>query len=250
MAAHPYQRAPDHAFWRRAMSEVAADEVDPVVSFPFRIGPADRVATAGSCFAQHIARHLRDAGFHHFVTEPGHPLLDAEVLRDFSYGVFSARFGNIYTSRQLLQLLLRACGEFVPIDQAWQGGKGCYDPYRPTIQPRGFATLAELRLDREQHLAAVRRMFGELDVLVFTLGLTEGFVNAQDGAAYPVCPGVAAGIFDQTRHRFVNEGVAEVVANLDAFLLALRRLNPRSRVILTVSPVPLIATAEPRHVLQ
>jgi len=41
-----------------------------------------------------------------------------------------------------------------------------------------------------------------------------------------------------------------VTAHLNDFLTGLRAVNPAARVILTVSPVPLAATAEPRHVLQ
>jgi hypothetical protein len=42
--------------------------------------------------------------------------------------------------------------------------------------------------------------------------------------------------------------VRETIEDLDAFLAGLRAVNPRARMILTVSPVPLAATAEPRHV--
>ncbi len=40
-----------------------------------------------------------------------------------------------------------------------------------------------------------------------------------------------------------------MVADLRAFLAKLRLVNPGVRMILTVSPVPLVATFEPRHVL-
>lgn len=250
MAEHPYASIPSYASWRRAFEGVPVAEVDPVARFPFRIGPADRVATAGSCFAQHIARRLRAGGFTYFVTEPGHPLLGEALRAEFGYGVFSARYGNIYTTRQLRQLLDRCQGAFLPAEDVWRQGRRFLDPFRPTIQPDGFASEEELRADRAQHLAAVRRMFEELDVFIFTLGLTEGFVSRLDGAAFPVCPGVAGGEFDPDRHVFVNERVAEAVENLAVFVAGLRRINPRARIILTVSPVPLKATAEDRHVLQ
>lgn len=247
---HPYKQAPDYAFWKRSVAEPEPSLVDPVVSFPFRIAPTDKVATGGSCFAQHIARFLAKSGYAYMVTEPGHPVLSQEAREAFNYGVFSARYGNIYTSRQLLQLMLRAYGEFEPVDDIWVAADGSLlDPFRPTIQPQGFPTLQEFRRDRQQHFAAVREIFETTDVFVFTLGLTEGWINAQDGAAYPVCPGVAGGVFDAGRHKFHNEDVAEVVANVSAFITRLKSINPSVRVILTVSPVPLAATAEDRHVL-
>lgn len=41
-----------------------------------------------------------------------------------------------------------------------------------------------------------------------------------------------------------------MVEHLELFLAELSVVNPKAKVILTVSPVPLIATFEPRHVLQ
>ena len=43
--------------------------------------------------------------------------------------------------------------------------------------------------------------------------------------------------------------MSEVIADLHVFIGKARKLNPNLRIILTVSPVPLIATFEPRHVL-
>ena len=249
MKSHPYANAPEYARWRRAIGTVAPDEVDPIVRMPFSVKPSDKVATAGSCFAQHIARYLSTSGFTYFVTEPGHPLLTPATRRTFNYGTFTARFGNIYTSRQLLQLVQRAYGGFCPIDDVWEEEGRIIDPYRPTIQPDGFSSMAEFMVDREQHFAAVRQMLEEADVFVFTMGLTEGWINAVDGAAYPVCPGVSGGSFDAAEHLFHNETVDEVVSNMRRFVGLLRQVNPPARVLLTVSPVPLAATALDRHVL-
>ena len=107
-----------------------------------------------------------------------------------------------------------------------------------------------MRLDRAQHLAAVRRMFEELDVFVFTLGLTECWRARSDGAVFPLCPGVEGGQFDPERHEFYNQPVDEAISDLVAFREALMAVNPGAQIIYTVSPVPLVATAEPgAHVL-
>lgn len=250
---HPYDAQPAHAFWRQGVALPAAQAaglVDPVVAPAFRIERGARIATAGSCFAQHVQRHLRAAGIEPFVTEPAHPLVPPAVARRFGYGEFGARYGNVYTSRQLLQLWQRAHGAFVPADDAWPGeGGGWVDPFRPRVQPGGFASVDELRADRERHLAAVRALFAGLDVFCFTLGLTETWVSREDGSAYPVCPGVLAGRFDADRHALLNLEVDEVQADLLAFVDGLRRVNPRARLVLTVSPVPLVATAGDRHVM-
>ena len=246
---HPYAGAAPHRLWRKAVT-APGEATDPVVGFPFRLGPQDKVVAAGSCFAQHVSRRLRDGGFSFLVTETAHPILPAEVAGAFNYGRYSARYGNIYTARQLLQLIRRAYGRFQPQEDVWPGADGAwFDPFRPQIQPGGFATMEEYRLDRAQHFAAVRRAFEEMDALVFTLGLTESWESAADGAVFPVCPGTAAGRFDAARHVFRNHGVEEVTADLTAAVRELRAVNPRVKVILTVSPVPLVATAEDAHVL-
>jgi len=205
--------------------------------------------TAGSCFAQHIARYLGRFGFHTLITEDAHPIASAEIAEAFHYGMFSARYGNIYTARQLLQLFQRAFGHFDPVEDMWEQDGIYLDPYRPRIQPGGFASEREYLLDRDRHFAAVRRAFEDLDIFIFTLGLTESWRSRRDGAVFPLCPGVGGGQFDEQRHEFHNFTVEEIASDLLQFMEHLGRINSRAKVILTVSPVPLVATAEPRHVL-
>jgi len=246
MTDHPYSSLPDKAYWSRSVTSVPAGEVDPVGTFGLRIDAETKVATAGSCFAQHIARHLREAGFNYFVAEPGHPLLDEGTREAHNYGLFSCRYGNIYTARQLLQLFERAHGRFSPQEDVWVKAPGVVlDPFRPRIQPGGVISEAEMRADRAQHLKSVRRMLETLDVFVFTLGLTECWRSRADGAVFPLCPGVEGGEFDPERHEFYNQPVEDVIGDLIKFRLLLSKVNPDAQMILTVSPVPLIATAEP-----
>jgi hypothetical protein len=250
MAAHPYAGMPDYAFWRRAVGPVPMGDVDPVVRARFAIRSDHRVVTAGSCFAQHIARHLAQSGFNYFITETLSPFVPQDLSRDYNYGVYTARYGNVYTARQFIQLLKRAYGLFTPLDDIWPDGEGrFFDPFRPQIQPGGFPSEREYKLDRKQHFAAVRTAVEQSDVMVFTLGLTEAWINREDGAVYPLCPGTAAGTFDPERHRFVNFRVTQVLGDMREAFDFVRDRNPRIRFLITVSPVPLVATAEDRHVL-
>jgi len=250
MKTHPYTRLPPYAYWRRAVSDVSPNELDPVVEPPFRFGVREKIATAGSCFAQHIGRYLKSCGCNYLITETPHPFVTLKAASALNYEIYTARYGNIYTSRQLLQLFDRAYGRFTPEENYWlEGGGVVIDPFRPQIQPHGFNSIRELDLDRERHYKAVRDAFETLDVFVFTLGLTESWRSRADGAVFPLCPGVAGGEFSPQSHEFVNLGVEDVVADMNAFLDRLHGVNPRARVILTVSPVPLVATAEKRHVI-
>jgi hypothetical protein len=243
---HPYQGLPDYRYWQQAVSDAAPSEVDPVVQVPFKVTPEQRVATAGSCFARHISRHLRSRGFNFIQLEKPDPAGEAQQVDED----FSARFGNIYTSRQLLQLFDRAAGTFVPDESVWQMPDGRYcDPFRPRIEPGGCASPEEVVQATQRHLRAVHEMFRTLDVFVFTLGLTECWSSSADGAVYPLPPGVAGGRFDAGKYSFHNFGVSDVLGDLRQFMDRLLSLNPAARVILTVSPVPLVATGEDRHVL-
>jgi len=251
MSQNPYKSLPDKAFWRRSVAAPAASDVDPVGLFDLRITRETKVATAGSCFAQHIARYLKNSGYCYYVAEPGHSILPGSVRSRNNYGLFSARYGNIYTARQLWQLFQRAYGRFSPVEEVWQQASDVFvDPFRPTTQPGGYISPQELKADRRQHLAAVRAMFETLDVFVFTLGLTECWRSRQDGAVFPLCPGVEGGAFDPYKYEFYNQPVENVVEDLEQFRKALAEVNPRASIVLTVSPVPLVATAEPgAHVL-
>ena len=243
--ANPYRFLSDSAFWKRSVAAPDWTEVDPVSEPPFRIGPDDRIATAGSCFAQHLSGTLVRLGYRFMITEPG----PQDVGPERNYGVYPARFGNIYTVRQLLQLFDRAYGLFRPLDEVWRRPDGASaDPFRPQIEPDGFGSQAELEADRKRHLACVRAMFEGCDVFIFTLGLTETWISTRDGAVFPVAPGVSAGE-PTDDYAFHNLTVAEMTADLRAALRKLRAVNPGVRVILTVSPVPLVATYEPRHAL-
>lgn len=247
--SNPYQGLPDHQFWRRSVSGVEHHLLDPVVTPRFKIDREERVATAGSCFAQHISRRLSQIGFNYFVTEAGEGLSEAE-RRDRNYGTFSARYGNLYTTAQLLQLFQEAFGRRQPHDRVLQKPDGRYvDIFRQQIDPDGFAGPAEVAAERARHLDAVRKMFLECDVFVFTLGLTEGWRSRKDGSVVPIVPGVVGGAFDPAEYEFKNFTVDEVRDDLAAFLSALKAVNPGVKVLLTVSPVPLIATYENRHVL-
>ncbi len=248
MKTTPYSRLPDYCFWKRSVQRVEMAELDPVVSVPFHILKNDKVATAGSCFAQHISRYLKNHDFNFLITEPAHPIITEEEAVAYNYGTFTARYGNIYTTRQLLQLFKRAYGSFSPKETMWQESDSQFiDPFRPQIQPNGFMTLSEFEADQRQHLRAVREAFETLDVFVFTLGLTEGWESIIDGSVFPLCPGVAGGEFDVTKYRLHNFNVTEVINDTLEFIDLLRSVNSKSKIILTVSPVPLIATASNQH---
>ena len=245
---HPYRKQPPRAFWTRSVSDRHPLDIDEWYERRFQIGNQP-VATAGSCFAQHIGRQLREKGFRFVDAEPAPESLAPESRLEFGYDMYSARYGNVYTSRQLLQLMLRAIGKFTPAEDYWPRGDGVVDPFRPTIEPEPFGSVDEMRASRKLHLEAVRQVFEQCRVFVFTMGLTECWISKADGAAFPVAPGTAGGEFSPARHELSNLAYPEVMQDMRAFFNRLRAMNPKVRVLLTVSPVPLMATATTDHVV-
>ena len=244
---HPYRNYPSRQFWGKAVSR----GYDPgkVATFPAPLITADdKVVTAGSCFAANLVPFLEEAGFHYLRTEFTHPIYKKVPAENLSYGKFSAGYGNIYTARQMYQLLLRALGEFRPIENCWLQDDRFVDPFRPGLAFKA-RSKPEFELIGLSHLQATRRAFAECSVFIFTLGLTEAWISKPDGAVFPACPGTIAGEFDPDRHTFTNFTVNDVVGDLRNLITRFRELNPSVRIILTVSPVPLVATAEPKHVL-
>lgn len=244
---HPYEDLPGQAFWRSGVAE--ADPLAPEALYrpKFALGADAAIATAGSCFAQHVGRALREAGANVLDAEPAPPGCPPAVARAYGYGTYSARYGNIYTTRQLLQLLRDA--RDARAEGVWRRGDRFHDPLRPTIEPEGFVSAAEALTLRLVHLQAVRRLFAQTTHFIFTLGLTECWADRATGRVWPTCPGVVAGEFDPARHQFLNLRFAEILDDLTQARALLQAMRPGMRMILTVSPVPLTATASGQHVL-
>ena len=237
----PYRTQPDKAFWSRAVARnwearaLYADKTPLLV-------PEDRIVSAGSCFAANIVPHLEAAGFEYVRTET----ID-EADDRFNYGRYSAAYGNMYTARQFRQLVERCLGRFKPAEDRWVTNRGIIDPFRPGL-PFPAEDDAEFDLVTAAHLERAREAFEHATVLVFTLGLSEAWESTIDGAVFPACPGVVAGSFDPRRHRFANFRASEVAEDFCSAFSQLREINAGLRALLTVSPVPLVATATHNHV--
>jgi hypothetical protein len=243
---HPYSALPDQAFWSRSVSRgFVASQLVPTDTPVFTVG--DRVVSAGSCFASNIVPWIEGAGLEYVRTEAP-PVPFANSPENLGYRNFSAAYGNIYTTRQLLQLLRRSVGNFHPVEDRWYAEELVIDPFRPGLRYPA-RNDDEFNLLTAQHLDAVRRAVEISTVFVITLGLTEAWVSKLDGAVYPAAPGTVAGRFDPERHEFRNFTVGEVTGDLEKVIALARTLRPGLRFVLTVSPVPLVATATSQHVL-
>ncbi|RUS64839.1 GSCFA family protein [Pseudorhodobacter sp. E13] len=243
----PYIDLPARAYWRSGVAERGDISGSDLYIPKFQITRKHRIATAGSCFAQHVGRTLRRARFNVLDEETG-PSVPPAVLNAYGYGLYSARYGNIYSARQLLQLLQEAFKGLKPAHPVWEKDGRFYDAFRPSVEPDGLPTEDDVLRHRAQHLQAVRTLFSSIDVFVFTFGLTETWAAKSDGTVYPTAPGTIAGTFDPDIFEFRNMRYNEILSDFRVVRKMIQTLNPDVRFVVTVSPVPLTATASGQHV--
>ncbi len=249
-AANPYADLPPTAFWRSGVVDAGLWGLAGLWTSKWQL-PADaRFATYGSCFAQSMSRALLARNMVWLDAEPAPGRTPPDIAQAFNYGVFSARTGNIYTAALLLTHVRMAANLLDPASiEAWPDGERLRDSIRPVIEPVAFASREDLDLSRASMVRAFRRSITQTDVFVFTLGLTEGWENGATGQPYALCPGTMAGTFDPDIHVFRNYDYPAIRRALSEAFDHIWAMNPAVRILLTVSPVPVTATASGDHVL-
>jgi hypothetical protein len=249
---NPYADLPSRNFWRSGFAEISNIEEADIYKKKWLLDKTMNIATAGSCFAQHIGRTLQKRNFKVMDMEPA-PVGFPEIKKmEYNYSIYSARYGNIYTARQLLQLTKEALGILVFDDVAWVDYEGLFrDVFRPNIQPKGFMNEVDVLSSRASHLAKVKNMLETMDVFVFTFGLTEAWMDVEKNIIYPMAPGTICGSYELDKHEFKNFNHSEILEDFLEFKNLISQVNNNKSVkfLITVSPVPLTATASDNHVM-
>ena len=251
MGKHPYSNLPKNAFWKTGVAQENPYAMKGIYEKKFDITSNTKIATAGSCFAQHITSHLKKNGYNVLDVEPPPPGLPNKLHHKFGFTMFSARYGNIYTVRQLLQLAQEVAGRFNPQNFIWEKNGKFYDALRPAIEPEGLNSPEEVMEHRHFHISRVKELFENLDLFILTLGLTEMWMHKESGTVYPTAPGTLVGEFNSNLYEFKNVQFGEIIEDFNDFqnvMLNIRGGKPFN-VLLTVSPVPLTASASGKHIL-
>ena len=210
----------------------------------------DKIITLGSCFAQHIGRALSKWGFNWVDGEPAPGIIPVKEREDYQYSIFSFRTGNIYNPVILKQWLQWSIDKVDPSKiEVWEKNGRYIDPFRPNIEPNGFASVEDLYQARKATFNSILKNFSDSDIFIFTLGLTETWINTDTEICYAACPGTIGGKFDEKVHSFKKLSFSETLSAMKKSIDLVKSLNPRVKTILTVSPVPLTATATSSHVL-
>jgi hypothetical protein len=241
----PYDDLAQRAFFRNAILRRGDLALDPDPNFALTM--SSRVMSAGSCFAARIAQFIKTSGVNYLAADDRAATDDS--VREETPNQFSLRYGNIYTVRHLLQLLLRATGVWVTEPPVARDKNGRYrNLARPAVL--SYSSIEALRADDRAHLRNLLTLLGAADVFIFTLGLTEHWVDTAYDLVLPTTPGCGYGEFDPSRHRFRNASLADVADELSQCFGLLQQINPRLKILLTLSPVPLVATYTPTSAIE
>ena len=98
--------------------------------------------------------------------------------------MYSARYGNIYSVKQLLQLVQEVSGERDPSNFIWNRDDRYFDALRPLVEPEGYKSFHEVVDARKYHIEKVKNVLNQLDLFIFTLGVTEMWLDKETNTVY------------------------------------------------------------------
>lgn len=208
----------------------------PAISPGFKLQPEDRVFAIGSCFARGIEWALIRQGMEvlsRAVEFDSFPAINDELKLGFTnkYNTFA-----IYNE---LRWALDPNAEF-PRNSIVDVGNGAfYDPHtNPALQPGDF----DETLRRRELIRSVTQRISICRVVVITLGLVEVWRDkAANVFINQVIPDMLSLYPDRYELHVTNFG--DNLSNLEAIHALLRQFGHDDvQIIVTVSPVPLMAT--------
>jgi hypothetical protein len=215
----------------------------PTVTPSFRIGAEDTIFAIGSCFARNVERALEGAG--------------RRVLsRDFDLGEIGAsledpaNFFNKYSIHSVLNELSWALerDRFPGRDILYEIGENRFVDAQLGMARLDFPAETILAF-RHRYLDAMAAA-AAADVLILTLGYVETWFDRRLGLYLNVAPPMQMVKADPTRFEFRVLSYADILAGLERlYALLMRHRRAPLRMLVTVSPVPLLATFRDLDVL-
>lgn len=216
------------------------------VQTTLRIDKASRIISIGSCFAREIKYWLKKRQFNYLEGETGkYPWVSREVFKgdrgrpptDHA-SIAWERVYNTFTFEQILRYTFEEARMQERLIKVSIGDKEYVaDLLRTRILYPDLYTAEEDILD---HIAQSRSMFSSAEILIVTLGLTEIWRSDVRDMVIPSHPG---------KHYTIPEDFYFHESTYEENLSCLRRCvevlvanNPTLKILLTVSPVHLLAT--------
>ena len=206
------------------------------------------IGSAGSCFAQEIAKVFQQEEYNYIVTErnddPAAGMIVDNYQRGDKYAIACANYGILFNTPSFKQLAQRAFGTRPTQKILFQRDDGLWlDPYRENV---GFVHQKAYMNDYQNHIDATRKALEQSEVFIITLGLNECW-ELHDGSYLSRNP--QRQVYALAKHRTLT--VQENVDNIQAFFDLVREHNPNFKLIITLSPIPFLATGhgDTQHVI-
>ena len=166
----------------------------------------------GSCFAGHIQHYLHKRGY--------------EVISRNKWRTYVIHMHEDFVNTfSILQQFEWAFNNKAPSVQLWHDKSGSTITYDEQV-----------RLD-------TRAVFDATQVFIVTLGLSEVWYDEPTGEVF--WRAVPERVYDPERHKFRLTTAEENLDNIKRIHSLIRQNNPNATLILTLSPVPLLATFRP-----
>ena len=206
------------------------------------------IGSAGSCFAFEIAKVFQEKGYNYIVTERNDDPTSGLTVDGYTpgdkYAKFCANYGILFNTPSFKQMAERAFGLRTTEQILFQQGDGVWvDPYRENVM---FHSREAYLNDYEHHIAACRASLEQVEVFIITLGLNECW-ELRDGTVMSRNP--RGNMYPLVKHKTLT--VQENVDNIQAFFNIVKQHNPKFKLIISVSPIPFLATgrAKEHHII-
>jgi hypothetical protein len=212
----------------------------PLFDTPFLLEPGQRIFTVGSCFARNVEAALQSRGF----VIPARDLLKLPEFANQDLAIL-----NNYGTPSIYNEIAWAFGDekFDPEVHIAEivAGKFADIHVMPSRKPEPRSVV----IARRHAITAAYRQAATCDVCIMTLGLAEIWFDTKSGFYVNVAP--RPSMIDAEPERFELHVLSyeDAYRYLTAALAILHREAPKMRVLLTVSPVPLMSTHRPMDVI-
>jgi hypothetical protein len=176
---------------------------------PFQLNHASKVVTVGSCFSEVIGRQLEK----------------------YKVDTLTNPFGTIFNPLSVCKLLQVCAGADVELADSFvqQNGRWFSYDFHSSFSATNEEDLYE---NLDEVIVKTRRFLKQTDVLILTFGTANVFRHNISGETVANCHKMPGNTF--TRETLLPEEIIAAVAETQSLL---RELNPKLRLVVTVSPV-------------
>ena len=222
-------------FWPRDNSFSWDNFKSQAEKLDFKITKKTRIASLGACFNVEIKNFLIKSDFNYLITEEEKGYWpQGDTCRNPCYHA-SAAWDRVYNTFTFLNIL-KYTFEGQRFNRFFEDKGQILDLVRNNIR---YPDLGTAQKDLDNHILASREALSTCDVLVYTLGLTEiwedadrGFVIGGRDKDLPFSSNIT---FRVSRHQ-------ENLYNLNRSYEIIKKHNPNVKLLILVSPILMKAT--------